>query len=167
MRIAVLFTLLVLATVADLRSHRIPNGIPMSLLLAAVVLGLEAGGIGGLFGVAGGCAVGLCSLLPFYMLGGMGAGDVKLMAGAGALLGGPGAALFAAAAAIIAGGLLGLGYLLVRRLRSSRDDAAHGGAGRRLPVERSQTFPYALAVLTGVLVTLIAAPPWAAIPGAV
>jgi len=115
---------------------------------------------------AGGAAVGLLLLLPFHMMRGMGAGDVKLMAGAGALLGSAGAALFAGGATLIAGGVLALAYVAARRAKiwkSTRHDAGDivGGVLKA----GTETFPYALAILAGTLLTLLAAPPWAAVPG--
>ncbi len=166
MRIALLLLLLGLASVVDARQHRIPNGIPASLLLAGVVLGAAATGWTGGLRAASGAIVGLCALLPFYVLRAMGAGDVKLMAGAGALLGSAGAALFASAATIIAGGVLGLAYVVARRRKfwgvaGQRSGGMVGG----LLQAGADTFPYAFAILSGTVATLVAAPPWAAVPG--
>lgn len=81
---------LFLATIAaafDLRSREIPNWIPA----AAIVWGLVAIGVGwsdhGLLSSFIGGLIGLVVLLPFYATGGLGAGDVKLMAGLGVIFG--------------------------------------------------------------------------------
>ena len=60
---------------------------------------------------AGGAAVGFLAFLPFYLLGGMGGGDVKLMAAFGSLLG-PSGILLAAVLAAIFGGLTAAAALL-------------------------------------------------------
>ena len=54
-----------------------------------------------------GTGVGLLSLLPLYAIGGMGAGDVKLMAGVGAWLG-PWLTLWSFVSTALVGGLLGV-----------------------------------------------------------
>jgi prepilin peptidase CpaA len=166
MRIALLLILLALASLTDIREHRIPNGIPASLLLAALVLGVASDGPWGGLRAAGGGAVGLLVLLPFYLLGGMAAGDVKLMTGAGALLGGPAAALFAAAATLLIGGILALGYAAARLGRARMAAARPGTRTVGWVLTAGQwVFPYALAILGGTLAALVAAPRWAAVAG--
>ena len=54
---------------------------------------------------------GLAVFFPFFALGGMGAGDVKLMAAIGAWLG-PGLALMTALYGAVAGGILAIGVAL-------------------------------------------------------
>jgi prepilin peptidase CpaA len=82
--------LLILVTIAggiDIRSRRIPNWLTVS----GVVLGLALNGF--LYGWPGvwfalkGLGLALLVYLPFFALRGMGAGDVKLMAAVGALIG--------------------------------------------------------------------------------
>ncbi len=104
------------ACATDLRSRRIPNELTLGGAGAALLFALATGGLSGFaFGVAGWCA-GLAVFLPFFLLGGLGAGDVKLMACLGALLG-PSLAVWTAIYAALAGGVLaivvafGAGYL--------------------------------------------------------
>src|ERR1700730_18217039 len=75
------------ATVEDLVHRQISNWICGAALLAGVVLHVVSGGWRGGLSALLGSAVGLCVFLIFYLLGGMGGGDVKLMAGFGAVLG--------------------------------------------------------------------------------
>jgi prepilin peptidase CpaA len=88
-RYSVLFTLLLLASISDCRSYRIPNWLTLggtAFALAYSVAVPFSPRLG--FGWAlGGMALGLCFMLPLYVLGVMGAGDVKLMAMVGAFLG--------------------------------------------------------------------------------
>jgi prepilin peptidase CpaA len=101
------FILAIAAGVTDLCSRRIPN----RLVLAGFVLGLafntRAGGVAGLGWSLAGAGLGLALFLPFFLLGGMGGGDVKLMAALGSLLG-PADISRVAVAAAFAGGLLAL-----------------------------------------------------------
>lgn len=84
---ALLLTLAVLAGGWDAFTRRIPNW----LTLPAAIVGLGWHGYrDGWRGIGfsfGGWLLGLAVLLPLFALGGMGAGDVKLMAAAGALAG--------------------------------------------------------------------------------
>lgn len=145
----------------DLVRNRVPNALNGAALLAALVLGVAAGGGEGLLNSAGGALAGCGALLPFYLLRGMGAGDVKLMAAAGAFLG-PGAALLAAALSLIAGGVLALAYVAWRLVESRTFRVASLAAGRALPsstaasisMVRKERFPYAVAIATGVAATL-------------
>jgi prepilin peptidase CpaA len=93
------------ACVTDVRTRRIPNVLTFGAAAAALLAhGFTPGGSGVLM-AAGGWAVGAALFLPFFALGGMGAGDVKLLAALGAWLG-PLDAFWLAVYASIAGGLL-------------------------------------------------------------
>lgn len=98
----------------DLRTRRVPNALTMTL--AATGIACAASGISGITVTASllGFALGLGLMLPGYLFGATGAGDVKLLAAAGAWLGpaliGP-AFLYTA----LAGGALAL--LVARRRR--------------------------------------------------
>lgn len=88
-RTLALLLLLVSAAIFDVRSHRIPN----RLVLAGLGFGLAYSafvpfwGQHGLLWALGGAAFGFGVLFPFWLLRMMGAGDVKLMAAVGSLLG--------------------------------------------------------------------------------
>jgi len=91
--------------VTDLRSRRIPNVLTFGSALAALLFHAITGGLTGAGTSAAGWLVGAAILfLPFY-LGGMGAGDVKLMAALGAWLG-PSLTLWLGLYTGIAGGVL-------------------------------------------------------------
>jgi prepilin peptidase CpaA len=84
---ALLLLFLAGAVITDLRARIIPNVLVLSGALSGVLLaGLHPEGIG-LLRALGGLALGLAIFLPLYLLRAMGAGDVKLMAMAGAFLG--------------------------------------------------------------------------------
>jgi prepilin peptidase CpaA len=73
----------------DLYARRVPNGLLLlSLLIQLLALGLAKSTLEpSLAGHALGLAVGLLVLLPFYVFGWMGAGDVKFFAVLGFFLG--------------------------------------------------------------------------------
>ncbi len=103
--------ILIAASWIDLKEHRIPNILTFSALIAGVLLQLLLQGWDGLLYSLSGLAVGFLILIPFYIKGGMGAGDVKLMAAAGAFLGFKGA-LLAVGLTLFAGSIMGV-FLLV------------------------------------------------------
>ena len=110
---------LVVAAIAcaiDLRTRRIPNALTFGAAAAALVFHFAAGGLSGLAIGSAGWLAGAAMLLVPYALGGMGAGDVKLLAAVGAWIG-PSQVAVAALISSIAGGIvalviaLGCGYL--------------------------------------------------------
>lgn len=99
----VLGLILLLAVIGDLRRRRIPNSLTLpGVVLGISLLGLEAGW-GGLWSGITGTLTGAGLLFLPFALGGMGAGDVKLMAAVGAF-GGPVFAFRAFLAAALIGG---------------------------------------------------------------
>jgi prepilin peptidase CpaA len=138
----------------DLLAHRIPNRLTGSLLCLGLSLQLVLGGCSALGEAALGAVVGLAMLLPLYLLRATGAGDVKLLAALGALLG-PYWTLVAGVYTLIAGGALALCYLLLGAL-----SAAMAPVGVPWPLRiqygcerarqlRRERFPYALAIAIG------------------
>jgi prepilin peptidase CpaA len=109
--VIILPVILIAASWIDLKQHRIPNFLTISALIAGFSLQLLLQGWDGLTYSLGGLAVGFLILIPFYIKGGMGAGDVKLMAAVGAFLGFKGA-LLAVGLTLFAGAIMGI-FLLV------------------------------------------------------
>ena len=71
----------------DGKELRVPNWLTFPMILTGLIYGTCVGGLPGLGAALLGMVVGLITMLPIYAVGGMGAGDVKLMAGLGAWLG--------------------------------------------------------------------------------
>jgi len=89
----------------DVQMGKIPNVLTYPSWVVGFVLALGLGGVGGLGNAVLGFAVGFVPLFLLYLRGGMGGGDVKLMAGVGALMGYP-FVVNALVSTILVGGLL-------------------------------------------------------------
>ena len=75
------------AAAIDLRSRRVPNTVTLGVAIVGLTLAtVHVTGIG-IGGALAGLAVGLLLMLPGHVIGATGAGDVKLLAALGTLLG--------------------------------------------------------------------------------
>ena len=145
----------VIASWIDLRTRRVPNLLTMPLACSGVLLAALGAGSVTVGDAMFGCLVGLGIMLPLHVLGGTGAGDVKLMAAFGALLG-PAGVVNAFIRMAIVGGLIALGVALYRgRLRETLNGAAllvARAEGVAAAIEHpgvNNKFPYAPAVAIG------------------
>ena len=75
------------ATIDDLARRQIANWIPVAALAAGLCWNIAQNGWRGALQSLAGAVAGFAVFLIFYLAGGMGAGDIKLMTGFGALLG--------------------------------------------------------------------------------
>lgn len=156
------FTLMLAgACVSDVRSRRIPNRLVVVLAFAgALYAAWTMTPRTGLGHSLGGIAVGLAIWVPFWMVGVLGAGDVKLAAAAGAWLGVGGVVEASLMAAVAGGGLAlwalardgGIGSAMTR---FSAWMVASRSTGTLAPelTARERRVPYGLAIATGALVT--------------
>ncbi len=148
--VMLLFPFLGAAVISDLLTRRVPNVLVGLMLFTGLVFQLvTASSLGsGLLMGFGGAGVGFLILLPFYALGGMGAGDVKLLAATGSFLGFDGA-LIAGVCTLVAGTVLGLLVLGARMLRASSLARRPVGV---IPAEPAAIqLPYSLAISVGAL----------------
>jgi prepilin peptidase CpaA len=135
------------AMIDDLARRQIANWIPLSALAAGFGWQIGQSGLRGLMYAGIGTVAGFAVFLIFYLLGGMGGGDVKLMAGFGALLGFQGLITAALCTAAI-GGLIAVGVLSVRAVRRA--------LGSTTTQEKDQeSIPYAPAIALGVWLSLL------------
>jgi prepilin peptidase CpaA len=155
----------VIACLFDLRTKRIPNAVTFGGAAGALIYWATAEGVSG-FGVSvAGWLVGLALFLPVFLLGGLGAGDVKFLACLGAWIG-PSQAAWTALYAALAGGVMalvvavGTGYLRtavdnvylllahfrVAGVRPHPDLTLEQGKGPRLP--------YAVPIFAGSILAI-------------
>src|SRR5579862_8446255 len=134
------------ATIDDLARRRIANWIPAAALAGGFGWQIGQSGWMGALSALGGAASGFAVFLVFYLLGGMGGGDVKLMSGFGALLG-AGRLLEAALWTAGVGGVIAVAVLGFRSLRK----VATRGGGEPGEVEKAaaNSIPYAPAITLG------------------
>jgi len=149
------------AAAIDLRERRVPNR--MTFSIAALGLALAAfrpTGVGVVSALAG-LAVGLVLMLPAHVIGATGAGDVKLLAAFGTLLG-PGRTGMAFLYTAIAGGALAL--IVAAKRRRIRRTLEHTAAllqqpsGTAAEIEHPREdnrFAYAPAIVAGALAAAI------------
>ncbi len=124
--------------ITDLRFRRIPNWSCGVLFVAGVVAGGFEQGLSGILWSLGGAVAGLVAFLVFYLAGGMGGGDIKLMGACGSVIGLRGLPVALVLAAII-GAVVAIATLLVGRLRR----------------KRAETIPYGPAIVAGSLLALL------------
>lgn len=147
------------AAILDVRTRRIPNLLTGPALLAGLLAHLVVAGPTGLRDSMYGALVAGGLLLPGWLLGWTGAGDVKLMAAVGAWLAFP-AAVLAVLASLIAGGVIALitaarQGVLGRSLWNTALIGAwtaaglHRGGAR--PVTTGIRFPFGVAILAGTI----------------
>ena len=106
--------ILIAAAVNDLRFQKIPNLLTYPAMGIALGYHFIISGPDGLLFSAGGLAFGIAVFILPYLMGGMGAGDAKLMGAVGAILGAR-VVFIAFLFTAIAGGIYALILLLVRR----------------------------------------------------
>ena len=151
--------LLAIASVSDVRRRRIPNALVGTVALLGVVYGVillpPALGVGR---AVVGLGIGFGLWIPFYALGMLGAGDVKLFAAASCWLA-PSQVFSAALLSALAGGLLSVvGLVLAHGVGLTSFRLAHALRDPKListplsvPAGRP-TLPYGLAMAFGLTV---------------
>lgn len=130
--ITALLVILMIAAIIDIRSRQVPNTLVLTGLAATLVL-LPIFHLLPFAHALAGSIAGLLFFLPFYIIGMMGAGDVKLLAIVGSVLG-PSELIQATVHIFIAGGIVTVLYLIARRTTTP-----------------SQNVPYAVAIALGVI----------------
>jgi len=146
----------------DIRERRIPNSLTGPGLLAALVLesflvrGLPVSALAGAF-------LALLVAFPIVVMGGIGAGDAKLLMAVGAFVG-PGGLLSVVIYGGMAGGILAIGNALRRGvllgvLINVKNLLLHwatlGRRGQKIDLNSpgAESIPYALAIAAGALLT--------------
>jgi len=147
-----------IAAVTDLRRRKVYNVLTFPTMAVGLILNTWLDGLTGLLVAVAGLLLGGALFLLPVAAGGRGAGDLKLLAALGAL-GGPAFVFWCALFTSMAGGLLALIVLLVRR----RFFAVAGGMVMDLYTQQSPRMdsnirlPYAISIAAGAVAALLLA----------
>ena len=164
---SVALALSAVAVVTDVRQRRIPNWLTYPGIIGGVILRGMLLGKKGIGTALAGCLLAGGIFLLFYVVRAMGAGDVKLVAAIGSLLG-PADAVVMLLATAICGGILATVYALYRRrFRTTLVNVGtalrfHALAGLQVHPELNidnpvaLRMPYGLAIAAGTLYTFLA-----------
>jgi prepilin peptidase CpaA len=106
---------LVVAAIIDGWKLKVPNWLTLPMIVGGWVYSGVALGWAGFGWSVAATAVGLALLLPAYSIGGMGAGDVKLLAGVGAWLAAPLTLVYAFCVSALIGGAIALAMIVYRK----------------------------------------------------
>lgn len=159
------------AAVTDVRDRRIPNRITYPAMIAGFVLQGIVHGWGGLLLALGGAGLFGGVFLLFYLVRAMGAGDVKLAAALGCIIG-PGASWQVMFFTAVAGGAMAIAVMIARRrtLETLRNTLAVAGFHARhglsthpvvnLDNPTAVRLPYGLAFAAGTLYWAVAMQFW-------
>ena len=159
-----LVPLAAIITYHDVRYRRIPNLFVLATLISGLLLNFYFGGLGGVAASLGGCALAFALMLVLHVLGAMGAGDVKLFASIGAVVG---VNLVVPTFLVVAltGGVLGV-VTMVRAgcVRQTLIGVLRIFVGLlpgwqmprfAVPADRKHTIPYGVAITFGSLISLV------------
>lgn len=163
--IAVVFLLplALVITYYDVRYRRIPNTFVLATLATGLILNSVGSGMSGALASLGGCLLAFTLMFILHVVGAMGAGDVKLFAAIGSVLGAS-LVLPAFFVVVLTGGVLGVVTML--RMGSARATLQNilmlflgllpGWKLPRLsiPTDRRKTIPYGVAITFGSLISL-------------
>jgi prepilin peptidase CpaA len=148
------------AALIDLRTRRVPNVLTLSVAVVGLALAMTGTSRIGLAASAAGCLLGFALMLPGFLIGATGGGDVKLLAAIGTLLG-PSATLRAFVATAIAGGLIAI-FIALRRggfmsmLAGTGALVMSGGSSiAELRDAHDHRFAYAPAIAIGAIVAAL------------
>jgi len=162
---ALIFIPLVIGiTYMDVRYRRIPNKLVLIILLGGIGFNAFFGGWHGLTSSLGGAAIAFGIMFLFHLFGTMGAGDVKLFAAIGAVLG---SSLVLPTFLIVAltGGVLAIFKMVyTRRVMATMNGVLYFFIGLlpgqtiprlNVPVDPTYTLPYAVPICVGSVLSFV------------
>lgn len=161
---ALLIPLAVVISYKDIRYRRIPNIYVLATLVSGLFLNTFLGGLDGLLVSLGGCALAFILMFALHIFGAMGAGDVKLFAAVGSIIGMP--LVLPTFAVILATGLVLAIYSMLRagiaratllRVLQFFIGFLPGWQVPRFdtPADRRHSIPYGVAITFGTLISIV------------
>ncbi|CAH2714469.1 hypothetical protein BACCIP111895_01632 [Neobacillus rhizosphaerae] len=160
----VLITALLISLITDIKKRKILNIVTIPAILFGFIYYTTYQGLEGFLFSGKGFLLGLSLLLIPYLLGGMGAGDVKLMAAIGALMG-TSFVLYSFVYIALIGGLISVVLIMKKngiknslRLYFFQIIFLRGNFGTILinkDKSSSISFPYGVAIVAGTLCTFV------------
>lgn len=152
------------AAISDYRFRKVPNYITFPAILGGLAIGLIQGGFTELSAAATGLFLGIALLSFPYAMGGMGAGDVKLLGAIGAIKG-IGFVFTSFLGAAIIGGIMAvcrMAFIIkssdMMILRESIKTVYYTGALSAIEVPEyalKERLPYAVAISAGAVIAMI------------
>ena len=147
----------------DVRYRRIPNAFVIATLAGGVAVNAIFAGFPGIVASLGGCALGFVLMFMLHVFGAMGAGDVKLFAAIGSVIG-VNLVLPTFIVVILTGGLLAVvsviraGILMttMHRVLQILVGLLPGWQMPKfaVPVDRKHTIPYGVAITMGSIISI-------------
>ena len=160
---ALLVPLSALITYYDARYRRIPNAFVLATLLGGLSVNSAFGGLHGAWASVGGCLLAFVLMFILHVFGAMGAGDVKLFAAIGSVVGAP-LVVPTFLVVVLTGGLLAVVTMVRGRMvKETLWRVAQIFVGFlpgwemprfAVPAERGHTIPYGVAITFGSLISL-------------
>jgi prepilin peptidase CpaA len=163
MKLLLLVPLAVLVIYFDVRYRRIPNVLAIAALVAGLTINISYGGWRGALSSLGGFAVAFIPMFLMHVFGAMGAGDVKLFAAIGAVVGLP-LVPMTFVVVVLMGGVLAV-YSMIRS--GTVFSTLHGVVRIfvgilpgwemprfSLPADRRHTIPYGVAIMIGSVIAV-------------
>lgn len=161
--VAFLLPLALVITYYDVRYRRIPNTFVLATLATGIIVNAAGNGLNGALASLGGCLLAFTLMFILHVFGAMGAGDVKLFAAIGSVLGAS-LVLPTFFVVVLTGGLLGVVTMFrTGQVRSTLQNILMllvgllpGWKMPRLavPTDRRKTIPYGVAITFGSLISL-------------
>ena len=159
--IVLLLPLAIIITYYDVRYRRIPNAFVLATLASGLAINSIFGGLAGLYGSLGGCALAFVLMFMLHVFGAMGAGDVKLFASIGAVTGAPLVVPTFFVVVLIGGLLAVVSIIRAGAVRTTMQRVFQILVGLlpgwempkfAVPTDRRNTIPYGVAITIGSII---------------
>jgi prepilin peptidase CpaA len=161
--IILLIPLAIIIAYYDVRYRRIPNAFVLATLAAGVAINGMFAGLPGIAASLAGCVLGFGLMFMLHVFGAMGAGDVKLFAAIGAVIG-AGLVIPTFIVVILTGGVLavvsmiraGMVMTTMHRVLQIFVGMLPGWEMPKfaVPTDRRHTLPYGVAITMGSIISM-------------